>query len=583
MLCQDEGGRWLLVRAASPEDLFDSLLGPKLQCLGVLRAAASREKEDTAATGAQKSDDKTDKTKAKSMLAGLFSRMGAPPGVGGPRGPLQAWGKGAMEEDEQPLAASIPTPPPLPTEWPPDLAKLCFQAGSANGSAGAGTGTGADDSVMEEYDGPRLRPMRWEVIDPPSATAAQGQDQTGDDGAKLFGKAAKLATLWESDVMSSHDLEELFPDIVHVFAMKGQAEIKLVSNRRRAKPTRTVGLDPKRAQSINIMLTKFSRVDPARVVATVGEMNTALIGAEALRALLSNVPTQDDIESVVSFVKQRLSEGRSAEEGGADGPSSSPSPSPSPSLLEAASKLVPPLDKADFFVLAAGEVDAYEHKLEACACEASLTETVASMREKCDLVSAAVNEIMSNEKLRLVLHSLLQIGNKLNRGRARAAKGFKLSSIGTITGTRSTDGCSVMDYAMERLCAQFEGLEDLSDEFPALPGAKIVTFESVHTQLKKLSAMLDVIGKIRSSESNRTDGSRAPILERLGVVEKRISQNVGTVSDMLGVAREAFSTLCVYISEDEAKTNIAGAFQIVGDVITAITESVARINRKRRS
>lgn len=86
-----------------------------------------------------------------------------------------------------------------------------------------------------------------------------------------------------------------------------------------------------------------------------------------------------------------------------------------------------------------------------------------------ELLSRVCNQVMTSEKLQLVLEAVLVVGNIMNEGtRTGGAAGFKFDSLLKLTQTKSMDGkMTVLDYIVMTFIAKNErSVLELSSDFP---------------------------------------------------------------------------------------------------------------------
>jgi hypothetical protein len=128
------------------------------------------------------------------------------------------------------------------------------------------------------------------------------------------------------------------------------------------------------------------------------------------------------------------------------------------SLLAAAEKELSEVDLAQLgvaetFVLAMRRLPRLEQKLAICLFSQQFGAQLENVQGALALASAACEEVRCSTALRVVLATVLQLGNILNerRQRGKAAAGFELDSLLRLADTRSVDGKTTLLRVLAQL------------------------------------------------------------------------------------------------------------------------------------
>ena len=207
------------------------------------------------------------------------------------------------------------------------------------------------------------------------------------------------------------ELCELFaagePAKVHVAAAAAPAQ---------AAPKTIELLDPNRAKSISIMLSRFRK--PAAEIASDIKRLAETLKEDEVQALKSNLPTPDEIGTVNGY------------EG-------------DPSLL----------GKAEQLVKALGTVQMLSQHLDYLMLRETFESTMAEIEEPIALLESGLKAIKDSKLLREALLLVLRIGNFVNGGSPRGgAYGFKLAFLSKICDIKTTrQGYTFANYLADKI------------------------------------------------------------------------------------------------------------------------------------
>ena len=214
-------------------------------------------------------------------------------------------------------------------------------------------------------------------------------------------------------------------------------------------------LDVKKASNIEITLSHLTREsgrEPEDIVAAINRLDTHTLAegageqqtakasrdvledaAEAIDRLLKVLPSDEECNGVVAWVKEREGEGEG--EGVADDPTGEGKGFDAKSQLGVAER----------FCLAAhtivGSAKRLQDKLRATRFKLEFDIVQDLVFDKMHAVTKGCEEVLASKGVATLMNLLLDLGNALNsNGRNRTAKGFTLDSLAKLRETRSFNG-----------------------------------------------------------------------------------------------------------------------------------------------
>ncbi|XP_073411068.1 FH1/FH2 domain-containing protein 1 isoform X2 [Dendrobates tinctorius] len=255
-----------------------------------------------------------------------------------------------------------------------------------------------------------------------------------------FGKG----TLWESLDKISVDTEKL----EHLFESKAK---ELVSSKKGGdvKKQALVVLDPKRSNAINIGLT---------VLPTVHIIKTAIlnfdeyaINKEGIEKILTMVPTEEE--------KQKIQEATIA----------------NPDI---------PLGSAEQFLLTLSSISGLTSRLQLWAFKLDYETMEKEIAEPLFDLKLGMEQLSKNKTFKVILASLLAVGNFLNCSRA---KGFDLSYLEKVSEVKDTvHRQTLLHHMCNIVIEKFPDTSDLYSEIAAITRSSKVDFDDLADSLAQM-------------------------------------------------------------------------------------------------
>ena len=544
----------------------------------------------------------------------------------------------------------IPLPPPVPTSWPPVAHKpkvgtpniadaLAFKAGApgiavAGAPVGGPGGIGAAAAAAASGGGlkgaERAPPMgafaaaklaekakeKYKTIDLPEAKPISGSLQD---------------TLWGAAMSDHVPLNVLFEDVEDEFlkVVKRKSDAALRIRRQSVKKALTVGknggsgaesknsvfsesaLDARRNQNLSIMLSQFGKKTSEAIANAIASFDSEFLGVSILQTLSENMPTPVEYKAVrAQFAKRAAvlvaAAAAAAAGGGGDSPPAKPkAPNPAdPIDPEILKQVLSKASKAELYVYHLGALDNMAAKMHAMLGALSAAETGDACQKAATVMSHACAEVCDSDRLRYLMHLILQVGNAVNTrstnmlygdkkaaaaaGDAVGVKSFSLSALENLCKTKSNSGETVEEYLCYKLFLHLPQALDLAADLASIDGAKVVNMarlqcdvESIATNVAELEKLVAAEEKTLSSSKCTAAGDDATARkEKVELSVSNMKSRLGDAQKMsakaaleLKTAQQDYMRVCTYLCEDFASAAVTPQL-----VFSRLSKFVASIN-----
>uniref|UniRef100_A0A915PKL7 Formin-like protein n=1 Tax=Setaria digitata TaxID=48799 RepID=A0A915PKL7_9BILA len=212
------------------------------------------------------------------------------------------------------------------------------------------------------------------------------------------------------------------------------------------------------------------------------------------------------------------------------------------------------LSDEDQFLAQLVKIERFEHKIKIMSFMATFDESADLLEPQFVNLTAASKCVREATKFHRLLEVLLAYGNYMNSGRKGGVYGFKLSSLDTLYGLKSSveRSLSLLHVIAETVSRSFPGLLDFADQLKFADKASTIMWEAVLTDMRELEANFASAKKERELKG----GDCPPtLLEFLDKCEKRIS----VLQSQCKTAAEAF-TACVEFYGESSRNQQPHAF-----------------------
>ncbi|KAJ2557212.1 hypothetical protein EV175_001481 [Coemansia sp. RSA 1933] len=336
---------------------------------------------------------------------------------------------------------SVPPPPPPP---PPPLSSAAF----------LGTLRRKELVYVPKI---KLKAMHWDKLNEQSVEAS------------LWSKLEDRAGLKEMHVLDTLHKNGAFETLEKMFAAKQAVDLLALREKRRKereeKDKEEISvLDPKRAYSINIMLGMMKKYSFRDIRYALLRMDTSVITENALKQLLTFVPTPEE-RGLLSAYQGRADRKR--------------------------------LSRPDRFFLETMKIWRYEQRLRVTTTWAAWSETFRDLQQDVASVMTAAHAVASSRHFPQILEVILSIGNFMNGSGFRGgAFGFKIASLNKLMDTKAEDNKTTLLHFVALTAEEnFEdSLEFLEELKPVDSGCRVS-----HAEMK--AEMADM--RVRLAEAKR--------------------------------------------------------------------------------
>uniref|UniRef100_A0A1I7V8P8 CBR-FRL-1 protein n=1 Tax=Loa loa TaxID=7209 RepID=A0A1I7V8P8_LOALO len=308
-------------------------------------------------------------------------------------------------------------------------------------------------------------------------------------------------------------------------------------------------LDTKRLQNIAITCRKLAMSAPV-IMSAVHRMDLKALIPESVDILIKIAPTHEEI---VKFKEYELEH-----------------------------KNFSDLSDEDQFLAQLVKIERFEHKIKIMSFMATYDESADLLEPQFVNLTAASKCVREATKFHRLLEILLAYGNYMNSGRKGGVYGFKLSSLDTLYGLKSSveRSLSLLHVIAETVSRNFPELLDFADQLKFADKASTIMWEAVLADMKELEANFASAKKERELKGGDCPPSLLDFLEKC---EKRIS----VLQVQCKTASEAF-TSCVEFYGDSSRNQQPHVF--FSRLLTfakrfqqAVAENVARRVATERS
>ncbi|XP_031483035.1 formin-like protein 6 isoform X2 [Nymphaea colorata] len=203
------------------------------------------------------------------------------------------------------------------------------------------------------------------------------------------------------------------------------------------KPDKIHLIDLRRANNCEIMLTKV-KMPLSDLMSAVLALDDSILDVDQVDNLIKFCPTKEEMELLKGY-------GGNAES----------------------------LGKCEQFFLELMKVPRVESKLRVFSFKIQFYSQVSDLRKNLNIVNSAAEEIKNSIKLKMIMQTILSLGNALNQGTARgSAIGFRLDSLLKLTDTRARNNkMTLMHYLCKVLADKLPELLDFPKDLISLEAA----------------------------------------------------------------------------------------------------------------
>jgi hypothetical protein len=340
-----------------------------------------------------------------------------------------------------------------------------------------------------------------------------------------------------------------------VFGPKSDADAER-AGRLPARPQLIEVFEPKKAQEILILLSKFRGASEAELVEAVRTGNASIVDAAFLRQLPRLLPTEQE--------RTAIAEARAA--------------TPDRSLRQA----------ERFSLLLNTAIPDLESRIAFLDYALSADERANDVARAASTLDTAARSILESEAFATLLRTILRIGNFINQGTVRGdAFGFDVSSLAKLADTKSTDGTSnLLNYLVRRVRAEQPGLERFLETLEPVNSAAAGQLD-----LPEQAQLFAKLGADQRAARAAYDALPAddPLRQRYPYAGEKLlserAESYAAAADLLGDARESQRRLFEYfglLPERNATTSLADLLRYVAQFRDAYARQLVALEEEQR-
>lgn len=236
------------------------------------------------------------------------------------------------------------------------------------------------------------------------------------------------------------------------------------------------------------------------------------------------------------------------------------------------------LASSDLFVLEVSQAPFFAHSCELIMMRSTAVNQVAKVRDSLRVECQAVKQVSESQSLKLIMATVLKMGNILNGGGNRGgAYGFRVAALAKLGDARAAiPGKTLLTFlvqTLEKNCPSALGLEyELSKVYLAAE----IELDSVKSQIGPLKGKCTAI-KAAASNPSAPSGFVSAALD----VCEQIEPILAEVDSLFEEASTKSRKLLTDFFEDPAKTKPAEFFTTLKQFMTGLRDEKARIDAER--
>merc|ERR1719244_639478 len=161
------------------------------------------------------------------------------------------------------------------------------------------------------------------------------------------------------------------------------------------------------------------------------------------------------------------------------------------------------LTPEDRFMLKLSKVERLPAKLEIMSFMSTFYEYLHAVRPRIDSICLASKSTRNSKKFKKILEIILAFGNYMNSSKKGAAYGFKMSSLDSLSITKSSDKKStIVHYIVDVVNAKYPDLKGFESELRYIDKAAQFSLENIMTDVNELEKGMNLTLKELSARQN---------------------------------------------------------------------------------
>ncbi|OQR92872.1 formin-homology 2 domain-containing protein [Achlya hypogyna] len=346
------------------------------------------------------------------------------------------------------------------------------------------------------------------------------------------------STIWNS-LSDDHVQLDAF-DMELFFRKAPAAENKKDEDalKKKKESTNVLLLDAKTQQNVGIAIARY-KLSPAEVKAALLALDTTVLTNDHVTSLITLAPTLEEQDILKNY----------------DGP-------------------VEVLGAVEKFFLEMLTIPRYTQRIKCFKFYMQFEHRVLDIQAQIDTLTAATDQVADSTRLRMILETVLAIGNYMNGGTARGgAYGFKLEALGKLHTIRSIDPkVTLMNFLAKHLEATQPDVIAFAGEVPHIVEAKRMSLDQVKADITGCTSELAMLqGQVTASKSSTDPADK--FYEIMAPFVKEAAEIVDEMSRDFQALESAFSELVASFGEDPRKFGAMEFFSVLDDFRTELKKA----------
>eukprot|EP00026_Physarum_polycephalum_P002187 Phypoly_transcript_02192.p1 GENE.Phypoly_transcript_02192~~Phypoly_transcript_02192.p1 ORF type:complete len:950 (+),score=214.97 Phypoly_transcript_02192:198-2852(+) len=297
-------------------------------------------------------------------------------------------------------------------------------------------------------------------------------------------------------------------------------------------------LDPRRAQNVGILLTKFkcSNDELRNAILT---MNESVLDLETMNQLIKYVPTTDEITAIRTFIEaqnQKPEEERST------------------------------LGKPEEFFISLNSINKVAERMKMLHFKLQFPDKLYGAKPDVRTAFNALKQLRESPKMFGMMEMILILGNFINDGTFRGnASGYKIDALVKMADTKSNKTIAKSKFNLVHFLVQITeslrpDLLDFALEIEGVLKAATLSWATVTADLRELRAGITQMEKEISTIPNQGDEDRfAEVMESFVLVS---SEELRDTENMVSEVDTEFSSMLKFFAAEDTKYQLEEFFAI---------------------
>eukprot|EP01006_Ploeotia_vitrea_P055785 TRINITY_DN68031_c6_g7_i1.p1 TRINITY_DN68031_c6_g7~~TRINITY_DN68031_c6_g7_i1.p1 ORF type:complete len:336 (-),score=61.98 TRINITY_DN68031_c6_g7_i1:141-1073(-) len=288
-------------------------------------------------------------------------------------------------------------------------------------------------------------------------------------------------------------------------------------------------------------------------------MNTTVLNPEALEALASILPTDEEVKGL-----QKETEGKDME------------------------TLGPEVQ----FVLQVGTIPHLQERISCWLLTNTFSNQVQQILADIEKLATAINAVRNSDNFKKILRLVLEVGNLLNEGTNRICKGFSITQLPQVVSMKSVDNEStLLEFLVVHVMKKFPQLVDFTDELAPVAAGKSVQMKDITAAVTSLATELTSLkSSVQQLKQASSQDSNGQTQQKFVTTLEEFQQFAGpTVEELKATSQktqEELQGVCEYFGEDAKSWNQTDFFAAVVDFCKDFAlchkEQVAKLEKETK-